>query len=276
MPATGWCGARASGSASLQARGRCAHRAWRPPGAARRRAASGPASTRRWRPGCGCCSCSRASRARGQPHHPRRRGRRARTPLRPQLARGARSIVEYDGRHHVEREEQWEVDLARREEIDDHGWRILVVVAAGSTRDPGSTGRQGLARAPGRGGPGRARPARRRRWRPHFPGHASPPDRLGRSPTSPAWKCRPDRPPSALHFHAPAWKSVRSSTAPTAGRRQHLGCCAMDASHVENDLVNVLFTEEQIQAAAAARWRTRSPRTTRATTCSWSASSAAP
>jgi hypothetical protein len=81
-------------------------------------------------------------------------------------------IVEYDGRHHVEREEQWEVDLARREEIDDHGWRILVVVARGIYRDPGSTVDRVWRLLRDRGVPGvPSRPAQA--WRPHFPGHAS-------------------------------------------------------------------------------------------------------
>lgn len=38
-------------------------------------------------------------------------------------------IVEYDGRQHVEREDNWESDLDRREDIDDEGWRILVVTS---------------------------------------------------------------------------------------------------------------------------------------------------
>ncbi|WP_182920348.1 DUF559 domain-containing protein [Nocardioides cavernaquae] len=38
-------------------------------------------------------------------------------------------IVEYDGRHHAERIEQWEKDLLRREGIDDDGWRMIVLVA---------------------------------------------------------------------------------------------------------------------------------------------------
>lgn len=42
---------------------------------------------------------------------------------------GVKVIVEYDGRHHVEREEQWEADLARREKIDDGEWRLIVLVA---------------------------------------------------------------------------------------------------------------------------------------------------
>jgi hypothetical protein len=81
-------------------------------------------------------------------------------------------IVEYDGRHHVEREAQWEADLARREEIDDHGWRILVVVANGVYRDPGSTVERvwRLLRARGVAGVP-TRPAQA--WRAHFPGHTS-------------------------------------------------------------------------------------------------------
>ncbi len=50
-----------------------------------------------------------------------------------------RVIVEYDGRHHVERVEQWERDLERREQIDDDDWRILVVISNGIFADPGAT-----------------------------------------------------------------------------------------------------------------------------------------
>lgn len=42
-----------------------------------------------------------------------------------------RLIVEYDGKHHVERIEQWEKDLERREAIEDDDWRILVVTSTG-------------------------------------------------------------------------------------------------------------------------------------------------
>jgi len=80
-----------------------------------------------------------------------------------------RVIVEYDGRHHVERVEQWEADLTRRKEIDDEGWRILVVVASGVYGDPGRTVERvrGLLRARGLEGlPERPSPD----WRPHFPG----------------------------------------------------------------------------------------------------------
>jgi hypothetical protein len=39
------------------------------------------------------------------------------------MYRRARTIVEYDGRHHVEREQTWESDLVRREGIDHDEWR---------------------------------------------------------------------------------------------------------------------------------------------------------
>ena len=82
-----------------------------------------------------------------------------------------RVIVEYDGRHHVERVEQWEADLGRREEIDDEGWRILVVVASGVYRTPGATvdrvfrllQSRGLPDLPERPSPD---------WQPHFPGQS--------------------------------------------------------------------------------------------------------
>ena len=82
----------------------------------------------------------------------------------------ARVIVEYDGRPHIEREDQWEADLDRREAIDDDGWRILVVTAKGIYHDPARTvlrvwrllRRRRLAGLP-------AAPSDA--WRPHFPGH---------------------------------------------------------------------------------------------------------
>lgn len=79
-----------------------------------------------------------------------------------------RVIVEYDGRHHIEREDSWEADLARREAIDEDGWRILVVTSRGIYREPERTvsrvwrllRERGLAGVP-------ATP--REDWRPHFP-----------------------------------------------------------------------------------------------------------
>ena len=55
------------------------------------------------------------------------------------IYRDARTIVEYDGRHHIEREQTWESDLLRREAIDDDEWRILVVTSRGIYVDPAQT-----------------------------------------------------------------------------------------------------------------------------------------
>lgn len=50
-----------------------------------------------------------------------------------------RLMVEYDGRHHIERVGQWESDLNRREEFDADGWRTLIVTSAGVYREPERT-----------------------------------------------------------------------------------------------------------------------------------------
>lgn len=81
-------------------------------------------------------------------------------------------IVEYDGRHHVERIEQWESDLERREQIDDEDWRILVVVSSGVFKDPAATVDRVFRLLRRRGLPGLpAEPSAA--WRPHFPGYAN-------------------------------------------------------------------------------------------------------
>ena len=81
---------------------------------------------------------------------------------------GVRLIVEYDGRHHVERVETWEADLDRREEIDDEGWRILVVTARGVYTQPARTLERVARVLRARGMPGV--PARLDdEWRLHFP-----------------------------------------------------------------------------------------------------------
>ncbi|WP_176883499.1 DUF559 domain-containing protein [Nocardioides sp. YR527] len=82
-------------------------------------------------------------------------------------------IVEYDGRQHVERQEQWESDIDRREKIDDDGWRILVFIAKDVYNTPGNTlnriHRQLLARRlPGV--PTQLSP----QWQMHFPGRPAP------------------------------------------------------------------------------------------------------
>lgn len=81
----------------------------------------------------------------------------------------ARVVVEYDGRHHVERIEQWESDIHRREAIDDDDWRTLIVVASGVYKRPEETLQRVFRVLTARGMPGM--PDRLGDdWRPHFPG----------------------------------------------------------------------------------------------------------
>ena len=47
-----------------------------------------------------------------------------------------RLAVEYDGRHHVERIDQWERDHDRRDALENDGWRLVVVTAKGIYREP--------------------------------------------------------------------------------------------------------------------------------------------
>lgn len=37
--------------------------------------------------------------------------------------------VEYDGERHRTDRKQWRDDIARREALDDHGWKLVVVTA---------------------------------------------------------------------------------------------------------------------------------------------------
>lgn len=48
---------------------------------------------------------------------------------------GYRLAIEYDGRQHAESASQWQWDLSRREWLDQHGWRLIVVTAQ-DLRDP--------------------------------------------------------------------------------------------------------------------------------------------
>jgi very-short-patch-repair endonuclease len=80
-----------------------------------------------------------------------------------------KAIVEYDGRQHIEREEQWERDLERRAAIDEDEWRILVVTARGIYNTPARTLDQVHRMLLKRGVPGTPRRLSDA-WRPHFPG----------------------------------------------------------------------------------------------------------
>ena len=80
-----------------------------------------------------------------------------------------RLIVEYDGRQHIEVKENWLTDLDRREELDETGWRIVVVTSDGIYKHPAATVLRvhRALRAQGwRGLPTRTSDA----WRVHFPG----------------------------------------------------------------------------------------------------------
>lgn len=79
-------------------------------------------------------------------------------------------VIEYDGRHHVERIDQWESDLARRESVDDEHWRILVVVSSGIYKSPSETLHRIHRLLLARGAPGVPRQLDSH-WRAHFPGY---------------------------------------------------------------------------------------------------------
>jgi hypothetical protein len=85
------------------------------------------------------------------------------------IYRQARTIVEYDGRQHTERVENWEDDLLRREAIDNDQWRILVVTSRGIYVDPARTIERVWRVLRSRQLPGvPTRPSDD--WRRHFPG----------------------------------------------------------------------------------------------------------
>ena len=77
-----------------------------------------------------------------------------------------RVALEYDGRHHIEREGQWRGDLVRREELEGERWRFVVVVAADVYATPDATVRR-VETALRRAGV-RVR-ASSNEWRRHFP-----------------------------------------------------------------------------------------------------------
>jgi very-short-patch-repair endonuclease len=45
-------------------------------------------------------------------------------------------IIEYDGRHQVEKSAQWNADILRREELERKGWRSVVVTAEAFYNEP--------------------------------------------------------------------------------------------------------------------------------------------
>lgn len=56
--------------------------------------------------------------------------------------RATRTGVEYDGKHHVQREQQWASDIARREEFADEEWRIVTLISKDIFSTPADTVRR--------------------------------------------------------------------------------------------------------------------------------------
>jgi hypothetical protein len=78
--------------------------------------------------------------------------------------------IEFDGRHHIEREEQWEGDLLRREDLEDDDWKFVVVVSSQFYADPANvlTRVSTAMRSRGIRVPRQLNPE----WRRHFPGRS--------------------------------------------------------------------------------------------------------
>jgi very-short-patch-repair endonuclease len=83
-----------------------------------------------------------------------------------------RIIIEYDGRQHANDLGQWNTDIYRREELDDAGWRMIVVTAEGVYRKPEETLTRIRKVLADRRCPGLPRTISAA-WRPHFPAPAS-------------------------------------------------------------------------------------------------------
>lgn len=80
-------------------------------------------------------------------------------------------IIEYDGRQHAENDQQWARDIERREYLDRHGWRILVVRSAGVYVEPARTLQRVAAALRERGRRPAGKP--KEEWRRFFPGRAA-------------------------------------------------------------------------------------------------------
>lgn len=74
--------------------------------------------------------------------------------------------IEYDGRHHIQRERQWSNDIRRREDLEADGWKFVVITSADLYPDA-SVGLQRICRAiADRSG---VRPVVGNGWRRFFP-----------------------------------------------------------------------------------------------------------
>ncbi|HYN29453.1 MAG TPA: DUF559 domain-containing protein [Dermatophilaceae bacterium] len=78
-----------------------------------------------------------------------------------------RVAVEYDGRQHAESPQQWRWDIRRREYLDAHGWRLVVVLAPDVFATPGATLDRVVDALRTAGMPARVTS---QEWRRHFPG----------------------------------------------------------------------------------------------------------
>lgn len=75
--------------------------------------------------------------------------------------------IEYDGRHHIEREKQWSQDLCRREDLEGDGWRFVVLISPDVFATPEHTLNRIVNVLAERG---RVVRVRRDEWRRYFPG----------------------------------------------------------------------------------------------------------
>lgn len=52
---------------------------------------------------------------------------------------GLQLVIEYDGRQHAENTTQWRKDLRRREQLEDQGWKLIVITAEDVFGEPQQT-----------------------------------------------------------------------------------------------------------------------------------------
>ncbi|WP_265444488.1 hypothetical protein [Flexivirga meconopsidis] len=78
--------------------------------------------------------------------------------------------IEYDGRHHVERAEQWEADILRREDVESESWHLISVTGRQLDAQPGQVLSR-IVTAVQRAG--MTVPPLRDTWRVCFPGYQS-------------------------------------------------------------------------------------------------------
>jgi very-short-patch-repair endonuclease len=79
--------------------------------------------------------------------------------------------IEFDGRHHIERQEQWEGDLVRREDLEADDWKFVIVVGSQVYGDPAAILDRVVTAMRSRGI--RTAPRLSPEWHRHFPGRAT-------------------------------------------------------------------------------------------------------